>query len=128
MASPRRSQHELFKWLTAYAAYFELLCIGVLAGNKGVSRCAWLSAFRSRYAQLIPEGSAAAWQLAVAHGRVIDVLSRLSDVPAGSGSAAALRHELQRHRQQHTAALARIAQALVTLEGEHQAGGDRGDQ
>jgi len=128
MARPRRSQHELFKWLTAYAAYFELLCIGVLAGNRGVSRCAWLSAFRSRYAQVIPEGSAAAWQLAVAHGRVIDVLSRLGGVAAGSTTAAALRHDLQRYRQEHTAALARIAQALATLEGEHQAGGDRGDQ
>ena len=128
MPRPTRSQHELFKWLTAYAAYFELLCIGVLAGNKGVSRCAWLSAFRSRYAQLIPEGSAAAWQLAVAHARVIDVLQRLSGMAPGSSAAAALRHELQRHRQEHTAALARIAQALATLEGEHQAGGDRGEQ
>jgi hypothetical protein len=118
----------LFKWLTAYAAYLELLCIGVLAGNKGVSRCMWLSAIRSRYSQLVPEGSASAWQLAVAHRRVIDVLSRLREVPPGSSRAVLLRDELRQHRQAHAAALARIAQALVTLEGEHQAGGDHGEQ
>jgi len=128
MAQPTRSNHELLKWLTAYAAYLELLCIGVLAGNKGVSRCMWLSAFRSRYAQLNPEGSASAWQLAVAHRRVIDVLVQLREVPVASSRAAVLRDELRRQRQDHAAALARIAQALVALEGEHQAGGDRGEQ
>jgi hypothetical protein len=128
MAQPSRSNHELLKWLTAYAAYLELLCIGVLAGNKGVSRCMWLSAFRSRYAQLNPEGSASAWQLAVAHRRVIDVLVQLREVPIASSRAAVLRAELSQQRQDHAVALARIAQALVALEGEHQAGGDRGEQ
>jgi hypothetical protein len=128
MARPSRTNHELFKWLTAYAAYLELLCIGVLAGNKGVSRCMWMSAFRSRYAQLVPEGSASAWQLAVAHRRVIDVLVQLREVPIASSHAAALRNELRQHRQAHTAALDRIAQSLVTLEGEHHAGGDHGEQ
>lgn len=128
MARPSRTNHELFRWLTAYAAYLELLCIGVLAGNKGVSRCMWLSAFRSRYAQLVPEDSASAWQLAVAHRRVIDVLVQLREVPVASSRAAVLRHELQQHRQNHAAALARIAQALATLEGEQHAGGDHGEQ
>lgn len=128
MARPSRPQQELFKWLTAYAAYFELLCIGVLAGNKGVSRCAWLSAFRSRYAQVMPQGSASAWQLAVAHRRVIDVLCQLREAPAWTAGAAVLRQELQRYRQEHSAALVRIAQALADLEDEHQAGGDRGEQ
>lgn len=128
MAQPSRSKHELLKWLTAYAAYLELLCIGVLAGNKGVSRCMWLSAFRSRYAQVHPEGSASAWQLAVAHRRVIDVLVQLRELPVASSRAAVLRIELSRVRQEHAAALSRIAQALVALEDEHQAGGDRGEQ
>lgn len=129
MAQPSRSKHELLRWLTAYAAYLELLCIGVLAGNRGVSRCMWLSAFRSRYAQVIPEDSAAAWQLAVAHRRVIDTLVQLREVRVASGKAAALRDELRRNRQAHAAALAHIAQALVALEGEHEAGGgDRADQ
>jgi hypothetical protein len=128
MARPSRSQQELFRWLTAYAAYFELLCIGVLAGNKGVSRCAWLSAFRSRYAQVMPQGSASAWQLAVAHRRVIDVLCQLRDVQARTREAAALRQDLQRYRHEHSEALVRIAQALAALEDEHQAGGDRGEQ
>jgi hypothetical protein len=128
MARPSRTHHELLKWLTAYAAYLELLCIGILAGNKGVSRCMWMSAFRSRYAQLVPEGSASAWRLAVAHRRVIDVLVQLREVPIASSRAAALRNELRQHRQSHAAALAGIAQTLVALEGEPQAGGERGEQ
>lgn len=106
---------KLATWLASYRTYLELLCIGIRAGNDGLSGCSSLAELHRQYRELLPARSRDALDLAVGHRGVIEALCRVResrDDPWRTGVAVAdLRFALSVHDQ----ALARMLAHLASL-------------